>query len=141
MPRKSPEAISGSLFRAGSKPPRPPRDLDATAARLWRDIAAVQPADFFRPATLRLLSRFCRLAVYSEKLHDALDAAEIGSQDARQLLRQVIAANSSLGILASKMRLTTQGSIDRRSGHLGERGADRDRLLGGSAVVPIRGGR
>jgi len=55
----------------------------------------------------------------------------------------VLLANTSLGVLAAKMRLSTQVAVDSRSGHLGERGAgaDRDRLLGGSAVVPIRGGR
>jgi len=142
MPRKSAENISGALHRAGGKPPSPPRDLKPEAAKLWRAIANERPVDWFNPATLRLLRRFCRTALYVERLHDALDEAEIAGEAAKQLLKQVLAANASLGILAAKMRLSVQAAIDRRAGQLNERGSEdaaTDRLLGGAAVLPIRG--
>jgi hypothetical protein len=143
MPRKSAENISGSLYRAGGKPPPAPHDLDADAATLWREIARDRPPDWFNPGSLRLLRRFCRTAVYAERLHDELDSATIGGETAALLLKQVLLANTSLGVLAAKMRLSTQVAVDSRSGHLAERGAgaDLDPLLGGRAVVPIRGGR
>ena len=142
MPRKSPNEISASAYRSGGKPPPPPRDLKPEAAKLWWAIANERPVDWFNPATLRLLRRFCRTALYVERLHDALDEAEIGGEAAKLLLKQVLAANANLGVLAAKMRLSVQATIDRRAGQLNERGSDAaatDRLLGGAAAVPIRG--
>lgn len=133
MPRKSSEAIAFSLYRAGGKPPSPPPDLSSDAKKLWRQIANDRPADWFNPAALRLLRRFCRTAIYAERLHDALEEAAIGSDGAKLLLRQTLAANASLGILAAKLRLSVQAILDRRSGQLSERGHNplEDPLLGG----------
>jgi hypothetical protein len=141
MPRISAESRAGAIFRAGGKPPAAPRDLDATAARLWRAIAADRPVDWWTPASLRLLRRLCRTSVYAERLHDALDAAPIGSELAGALFKQVLAANASIGVMAAKLRLTVQNQIDRRSGQITERGVSNDPLLGGRAVVQLRGMR
>lgn len=129
MPRKSVAELEMSLARSRAnptpKPPAPPRDLDSAAADLWRAIAADRPVDWFAPATLRLLQRFCRTAVYAERLHDTLDAAEVGGESAALLFKQTMAANASLGILAAKMRLSTQAAIDGRSRKAGERASGR----------------
>ena len=108
------------------------------AAKLWRDIAGDRPPDWFNPASLRLLRRFCRTAVYAERLHDQLDTVQIGGEAAALLLKQVLLANTSLGVLAAKMRLSTQAVVDSRSGKLTEGGLrdPADRLLGGGAVAP-----
>jgi hypothetical protein len=141
LPRKSAEERAATAYRAGGRPPAPPSGLDPAAAKLWRAIAASRPVEWFSPATLRLLRRFCRTAIYAERLHDALDAARVGGPDAADLLKQVLATNASLGILAAKMRLTTQAEITAHNGLLNERGpgeAAYDPLLGGGAIVPIR---
>ena len=119
MPRKSAAALS--VLQPVAKPPVPPRDLDQAAANLWRAIAQDRPADWFTPATLRLLQRFCRTSVYAERLHDALDDEPIGGNRAVVLFKQIVAANAALGIMAAKMRLSTQATIDGRSSKAGER--------------------
>lgn len=121
MPRKSAAALSVLQSMPVPKAPPPPRDFDPVAAKLWRAIAQDRPPDWFTPATLTLLRRFCRTAVYVERLNDALDGEPIGSKGAVVLFKQVVAANASLGILAAKMRLSTQATIDRRSAKAGER--------------------
>jgi hypothetical protein len=123
MPRKSSAALSvvRSRIDPGPKPPEPPRDLNRPAANLWRAIAQDRPADWFTPATERLLQRFCRTAVYAERLHDALDDEPVGGETAALLFKQIMAANASLGILAAKMRLSTQAAIDGRSRQAGAR--------------------
>ena len=121
MPRKSAAALSVVQSMPVLGPPAPPPDLDAVAAKLWRAIAQDRPADWFTPATLTLLRRFCRTAVYVERLNDALDGEPIGSKRAVVLFKQTVAANASLGILAAKMRLSTQATIHRRSAKAGER--------------------
>ena len=135
MSRKSSEEIAASRWRAGSKPPKPPANLDRTSRRLWKEIAEGQPPDWWNPATLRLLRRYCRTAVYCERVADALDVAELGSTEAVRLSKQVIAMNSSLGILAQKMRLSTQVTMSARStGKMAERGVPDSPLIGGFAV-------
>jgi hypothetical protein len=119
--------------------PPPPRDLSREAARLWRNIAGSRPIGWFTPATLRLLRRYCRTALTIETLHDALDDAVIGSDEHALIFKQVIAGNASLGILAAKMRLSTQAEIGPRSGQLNESGMPDDPLLGGRAVVRFQG--
>ena len=134
MPRKSPEEMAASRYLAGSKPPSPPLELDRPSRQLWKQIAAWVPSDWWNPATLRLLRRYVRTAVYCERVADALDAAELGSAKAISLGKQVIAMNSSLGILAQKMRLSTQVTMSARStGRMSERGVD-DGLIGGYAI-------
>ena len=121
MPRRSAAALQTIALDARSTPPRPPRDLNRAAAQLWRDIAADRPADWWNPASLRLLRRFCRTAVYAERLHDAVDDEPIGSDTAVLVFKQILAANASLGILAAKMRLSTQAAMDGRSQKAGAR--------------------
>jgi hypothetical protein len=135
MPRLSAEARSAELFRTGTRPPPPPKSLCAEAAKLWMEIAASKPLSWWEPGNLRLLQRYCRLAVTTEKRHDALDRLHPTSKGAGKLLREITAANASLSLLASKLRISVQSVIATRSGRTTERGpgldAVDDKLLGG----------
>jgi hypothetical protein len=145
MPRLSAEARSAKLFRTGIKPPPPPESLNPEAARLWKEIAASKPPSWWEPGNLRLLQRYCRLAITAEKWHDALDRVQPTSKGAGKLLREVATANASLSLLASKLRISVQAVIDRHSGKLTEVGPGIDLddadfksgLLGGFAVRPL----
>src|ERR1700693_5055735 len=99
MPRKSAEAISAAAYRAGGRPPAPPHDLDPAAAKLWRAIASHQPVDWWTPASLVLLRRFSRTAIYAERLHDELDVTRVDGMTVGGRLKMVLSANASLGIL------------------------------------------
>ena len=59
MARISAENRSGSVWRAGTKHPRPPAHLTPAAKRIWREVVECRPADFFRPGALHLLETFC----------------------------------------------------------------------------------
>jgi hypothetical protein len=140
MPRKSPEALSAALIRAGTPPP-PPLNLSKPAADLWRSIVSSFAADRFDSGSLPLLERYCRMVPYAAKLQDEVDKCTIGSAEHGKMHRLLISANSSIGSLASLLRLSVQAQIDRRSGKITERYPHQLRpwndkgLLGGSAIV------
>jgi len=136
MPRISSEALAAALYHVGPTPPEPPKDLGRKASALWREIAASRPSDWFNPANLRLLTRYCRTCVEAERWADKLEQSEVGSPESVILCKAVIAMNASIGTMGAKLRLTVQNQISRHSGKLTETGAgiDNDYLLGGSAV-------
>jgi hypothetical protein len=83
-----------------------------------------------------LLRRYCRTSVLVERWHDELDKSVPGSIEANRLHREVVSGNASLSLLASKLRISVQAQIDRRSGRITEVGigVGRSRLLGGHTV-------
>jgi hypothetical protein len=133
MPRKSPEAVAAAAWRASTRrQPPPPVDLDAEAGELWRQIVADRPDEWFTPAALGLLRRFCRTLRLAERLHDALDeASDLASPAALQLQRGLLAATNSAAILAARLRLTPQSTLRRGQAVLAQRAPPRDPLLGG----------
>jgi hypothetical protein len=141
VPRLSAEARAAELFRTGTAPPPPPGNLNPEAAQLWKQIAASKPPSWWEAGNLRLLQRYCRLAITAERWHDALDRVQPTSKGAGKLLREVATANASLSLLASKLRISVQAQIDRRSGRITERGAGmdfEDGIIGGAAIMPNR---
>jgi hypothetical protein len=128
MPRISPEALAGAVFRAGSRPLPPPKRLNADQRLLWREIVASKAADWFDVASAELL---VQLVATSCALRDSIaDLAGITSMERDRLLKQQV-------MLATKLRLTPQANIRRASGKLGERGQGKATLLGGN-VTPLR---
>jgi len=137
MPRRTAEAISGALFRARQgRPPDPPKSLDAEAAKVWRQLAASRPSDWFDSAGEVLLARLSRTVVHAEKLHDQLDVTEIDTPASGQLLRRVAAINASIVSMMTRLRLTPQSTISwDQTGRKNERGTERDPLIGGFATA------
>jgi hypothetical protein len=147
MPRRSPEAIAGSLYRAGGAPPSPPKGMSAEAAKYWRQLAASRPADWLDQAGQVLLARLCRTLETVDRVHNELDAATIGSPRATGLIKEVAQLNASVKALMVALRLTPQSAVDwDRTGQRSERRHDLDPLLGGFALQrakrrPARNGR
>jgi hypothetical protein len=113
MPRKSPEAISAALYRArNGVPPAPPRDLSPAAAKLWRQITASRPSDWFDGGSLPLLHRLCRTVISVERLHDAYDATDPTSSKAADLVKQIAALNASVAGMSQKLRIPLKNSGD-----------------------------
>ena len=132
MSRQSLEAKSLAAYRAGDVPLPPPRNLSKAAAILWREIVAARPVDQFDAGNSILLETYVVLTVHTRGLYRALGK---GEPDAA-LLRRCMALTKTLATLASKLRLTPQAQIDRRSHMLDERsdpGAADDSLIGGHA--------
>ena len=137
MPRISAEARGALSYRSGSRPPVPPKALSPEAAALWRAIVRAKPLGWFDAGSLPLLARYCRTAARAEQVADELDRTDVEHEDAADLEKRVIKLNGSLTTLATKLRLSVQGSVDRKSRLLDEDGAGGkadDKLLGGNAV-------
>jgi hypothetical protein len=118
MPRKSPDAIAAAYLRTGGKPMPPPDHLEPDVAAIWRVITASRPPDFFNPGCAPLLEQYCTTLVmcrfyarmWRERPKD------------RDYVRSVTMLNTSLSMLATKLRLANT-SIDKRAGILTERGS------------------
>ena len=158
MPRKSAEQRSGSVWRAGAKHPKPPAHLSPVARKVWREVVECRPADFFRPGALHLLETFCE-GVATQREHFAslrqvrADAAANDEETDRRVLslrdeaavKRVKDFGLMLATVASKLRISVQAEVDRKSRQTDEREpevAARTRLLGGDeAWRPASGAR
>jgi phage terminase small subunit len=135
MGRKSPEARGAERFRAGGSPAKVPRGFSQEAAEIWRGIVNGKPVDWFDKSSLQLLGLYCRALVLADKLSASLDNANsLLAGDAPEREVRLVKLTGSITTMASKLRLTPQASIDRKSGMTTETGdgaEDDNALLGG----------
>ena len=142
MPRQSAESRAAAAFRAGAEPPRPPSGLSAAAKAVWVEIVASKPADFFDAGARPLLIAYCEAAVHVAYLARKLQwhRSRRYSPDAIDCEKRFVAVSGAMTTLSTKLRLSVQALVDRRSRGLLEQGAGSptakkpDRLLGGEAV-------
>jgi hypothetical protein len=142
--RQSAEARAAATFRAGAASPAPPKHLSRDARAVWIAIAASKPADWFDAGAQPLLESYCELTVQARAIAKKLARLRKGSswEESKAFERRLEWLSLTLSTLGTKLRLTVQAQIDRRSGRIGERGATpirrrskaADRLLGGQAV-------
>ncbi len=141
MPRASAEGRAGAALRSGAVPPAAPLGLGVRAAEIWRAVVAAKPADWFDAGALPLLRQYCVTAAQAEAVDVVLSAADPADPLTGEIEKRLVKLNGSCTTLATKLRLSVQAAVDRRSGMLGERGpgeeAAADPLLGGK-VVPLR---
>jgi phage terminase small subunit len=137
MPRISTEARAAALWRHKPEQLTPPSYLSPDAKKLWREVVASRPSDYFRPGSLQLLEQFCETMV-AQRWALALLATATKSGDlaavraATQIAKTLAAIVNSTSI---KLRISAQAEIARRSGLLNEPGAEPDPLLGGLRPV------
>jgi hypothetical protein len=145
VPRQSAEAKAAATYLAGSRAPDPPGRLGAEGKTLWREISASKPPDWFDAGSLPLLESYCDLTIHARAIARKLKRLrKAGAWDEmlafERRLRAVVDGQS---MLATKLRLSVQGLIERHSRRILEHGqttpntkADKkpDRLLGGEAV-------
>jgi hypothetical protein len=106
MPRKS--AASLAVLRppdARPQPPEPPAELTPSQARIWRDVAASRPADWFDAGAGTLLVAFCRHVDTGNTLAGLIAATEPTDKRYRSLLLMAARQSSMVAMLASKLRL------------------------------------
>jgi hypothetical protein len=136
MPRQSAEARGAAAYRAGGAPQAPPKALSKEAAALWLAITACKPPDWFDPASAVLLEEFCEVVTHLRALHQHLARLrEAGAwSEAAVTERRWLRLGARMTTLATKLRLTVQSGVDRKSRMLdeGSGGAPRkrNRLLG-----------
>lgn len=98
--------------------PRPPLDLTEEQARIWKSIVESEPADWFTPATLQMLSQLSihisRARRLARLLNDMEGAVEVDVKEYRDLLRSEEEQSRAIASLATKMRLSQQATYDRK---------------------------
>jgi hypothetical protein len=133
MPRSSAESLAGAAYRAGGKPPQPPKHLSVKARALWREITTSRPVDFFSPGATTLLAGFCEMAAAQEGNLRAL----AGSPADLELQKAAREMATILNSTAVKLRLAVSSSVRADAGILNEKstaapeGRDDDLLYGG----------
>lgn len=132
MPRISAENRSASVFRAGGKHPEPPKGISPRAKRIWRDIVTSKPFDWFEAGSLVLLRSYCVIAADAQELEERSLEVGVRSEAVMESLRRSALAMTTI---ATKLRLTVQSSLDRRSGQKDEKGPAKLTLIGGRSVT------
>jgi hypothetical protein len=127
MPRISPAARAAAIWRSGGRKPAPPRHMSTAAKRIWRGIVADRPIDWFRPGSLLLLEQLCEVMV-AQRAALAQLARDPRDVDA---IRAVKDYAGILNVTASRLRLTVQTDVERKSRKVDEREPAADVLLGG----------
>lgn len=117
--RKSAAGLSVVSEIADWRPPAP-TVLSSSEAELWRAIVNTKPADWFDPATIPLLTEYCRLKTSVDILNEQLVRAEQtiaetgefpdGYKDAVGVLDK---KQGRMAQLAMKMRLTQQARYEK----------------------------
>jgi hypothetical protein len=117
MPRRSADDVAAAYLRTGGKPLEPPPDMEASAKRIWRIIAASRPPDYFNAGSAPLLEAYVE-AIVMHRFYTGMWRHDRGNPD---YLKAITACNASLSMLATKLRLAIT-SIDKKSGVLTEKG-------------------
>lgn len=143
MPRASAEGRAAAAYRAGAKRPAAPAWLDAEAQAHWRRIISEKPLGWFDGGSLPLLAQYCATLVRARQLAERLSAVDPDEKGAQALEVRLMGVNGSCLSLATKLRLSVQAGVDRRSRMLDEGGPGEevaaDPLLGGKVVKLRRG--
>jgi hypothetical protein len=106
---------------------------------------AAKPLGWFDAGSLPLLALLCATLARLRTLHVLLAATPVDAKGAGYLEQRIMGLTASAVTLATKLRLTTQGSVRRDAGILSETGpgeeAASDPLLGGKVVALRPAGR
>jgi hypothetical protein len=113
----SAEARSAAVWREGGQHPEPPASLSKEAKRLWNEIVRARPIDYFQPGSRTLLAQFCEMAVEQDENLRVMRENR-GDPDAQRVVRDMA---QTLNMTATKLRLTIQTEVDRKSGKLDEK--------------------
>jgi hypothetical protein len=119
MPRKSAAALAAEIgLKVHDLHPRPepPYGLPPAASALWQRIVNEQPADYFRVATLPLLSAYCLHACTLDQLAKLIAETdpEVDLSRFDQLLRMRKRESAALASLSTKLRLAQSQRFDSR---------------------------
>jgi hypothetical protein len=117
MPRQSAEARSAAFMRQGGKHPAPPANLSDDGKKLWKEIVEDRPIDFFRPGALQLLEQLCIMVVSARRVGAYFQERPGDKEAADQYLKLA----HQCAMHCTKLRLSIQTEVDRKSGQLDEK--------------------
>ena len=97
---------------------KPPRELTDEEVRVWRAVVSSEPADWFSPSTSPLLAQYCRHVVHTKRIAEMIERAtgdpNLAVTDYERLLKMQQRESQTVAMLASKMRISQQATINQR---------------------------
>lgn len=112
MPRKSAESARLTAVTSLPLRPDPPETLSECEAKLWRDVVATKPVEWFQADSAPLLVEYCRAKSVCDRLSDlilGLDETDPkGLADLKSILDMRDKESRRLATLGCKLRLTQQ---------------------------------
>lgn len=96
----------------------PPEYLSDNEASIWRRIVNAVSADWFSPENYDLLVQYCRHVDSSERVRQLIrtfeaDEERFNVEDYDRLLKMQEREGRALSSLATRMRISQQGTLDR----------------------------
>jgi hypothetical protein len=119
--RKSASELSVVRIALEGCRPKPPSDLSAQQAQIWREIVESVPGGWISPAQEPLLAAYCRHVSSADRLSAMIDKSEpdlkvaVELQRFGKLLSMRERETRALSSLATRMRLTQQSQMHPRS--------------------------
>jgi hypothetical protein len=134
--RHSAEGRAGSFYRAGGRPAQAPAGMSAFARRVWREIIASKPLDWFDGDALHELRVHCENRARLNDLTRRSAKEDVGSKEFRELAVTMRVVSTMLTSSARQLRLTVQHKIDYQTTTMKEGGsALGSDLIGGAAKL------
>lgn len=91
--------------------PEPPDSLSREAAIEWDRIVGRLPADWFPAETLAILETYVNQVCLHRRLTEMTQRSDA---NVKLLAREMIDCSTQIGLLATKMRITQQATLDRK---------------------------
>jgi hypothetical protein len=95
-----------------------PHDLNDEETEVWVSVVSSEAADWFTASTRPLLAQYCRHVVQSRRVAELLERAlsdkNLEIRDYNQLLKMQDRESRAISMLATKMRISPQSTINKR---------------------------
>ena len=111
----SSDLVSPKVLELYPRQPPPP-ELDGEARALFADIVKSEAADWFSPASVPLLTQYCRHAIAARRLAEMLEGCDCEA-DLKRYARLLAAQRGESAVLVSlgtRLRLTPQATRNHR---------------------------
>src|SRR5262245_15953227 len=97
---------------------KPPPELTDEEVEVWVGIVGSEPADWFALGTVPVLAQYVRHVVQARRVAELIERAtgdrNLSITDYARLLDMQRQESGSLGMLATKMRISQQSTINQR---------------------------
>jgi hypothetical protein len=95
-----------------------PHELNDEETEVWSAVVNSWPADWFSPATVPLLTQYCRHVVQARRIAELIERAtgdpELSVKDYDRLLKVQERESRAIASLATKMRISQQSTTNHR---------------------------
>lgn len=95
---------------------KPPHDLTDEEVEVWQGVVNAEPADWFSPSTVPLLTQYCRHVVAARQIGELKEraTAEMDLPTLDKLLQMQARESAAIALLATKMRIAQQSTTNHR---------------------------